>query len=249
MFLLIGAVNTSVAADYQVYKVKKGDTLRSISVKYLKSPKLWKHFLAYNKLKNGNQIKPGMKLKIPYSISKMRVAKVKFAVGNVKVIKNGKAYKARRGMYLLQNHTILTGSKGKAELILDEGSVIRVGAKTKFALKNYAYRGKSRKTNLGLNKGSLAMKVTKLSKKSNFQVSTVTAVAGVRGTFFYVNYDENSEDVGIAVYTGAVDVSVEEDADKDGVRVEKGYATTIHGAKDIEEPFPIPAKIKWVGEE
>ena len=93
------------------------------------------------------------------------------------------------------------------------------------------------------------MKVTKLSRKSNFNVSTVTAVAGVRGTYFYVNYDENSEDVGIAVYKGAVDVSVEEKVTEAPVRVEKGYATTIHGSKDIEEPFPIPAKIKWVEEE
>ena len=90
------------------------------------------------------------------------------------------------------------------------------------------------------------MRVTRLTQESQFSVSTVTAVAGVRGTFFYVNYDEDTKDVGVAVYSGAV--SVEANEADEGVIVESGYATIVHGEEEIETPFPIPARIRWLDE-
>ena len=133
--VFMGFVNTASAANYHTYEVKSGDTLRTIVVSQLKSPKYYKHLMAYNKLKKASDIKPGLVLKIPYSISKTRYAKLRFAIGDVRVVADKKVVKAEKGMYLLQNYVLVTGDNGKAELELDESSIVRVGSKTKFSLK------------------------------------------------------------------------------------------------------------------
>jgi len=242
-----------VAADgYEPYTVKNGDTLPKIAEQTLKDSKYLAQLLKYNNISVPSQITPGLQLKVPFSISKNRIAEITLTVGDVKVNTGSGLIAATKGVILMQNHTIVTGAGSKAEVQLDEGSVVRVGPQTQFALKQYAYNAGSRSTDLSLDRGNMSMKVTKLTGDSNFRVTTVTAVAGVRGTFFYVNYDPNSKEVGIAVYSGQVIVG--EDKNGDGqienlkVTVNKGYATTITAEGNASPVFEIPAKIEWAND-
>jgi hypothetical protein len=225
------------AQEYLKYTIQINDTYKSISEKVLKDPKMFNILAMYNGIRNYMDIQPGKILKIPYSISIKRIAKISIIRGDVK---------NEFGRQLLKNDYLVEGSKvttknGQIEIILDEGTIIRVGKNTNFILNNYSYDDISRNTNVKLNNGKLEFKVTKLTENSQFNVSTISAVAGVRGTYFYINYDKNTDESSFAVYNGSVVVSNE----KESVIIESGFATCIKNTI-IEKPFLIPAKIEWI---
>jgi len=250
------------AADgYETYTIQKGDTLTKIAQNELKDAKYLPQLISYNIKQNviatQNDLKVGTALRIPFSLSKNRAAELTMTVGNVAVTRSGSSQQesAAKGMTLLQSDTVVTAAGAKAEIQLDEGSVVRVGPKTQFAIKSYGYADGNRSTNLDLKQGSMSMKVTKLTGSADFQVSTVTAVAGVRGTFFYVNYDPDSNEVGIAVYSGQVVVGQDtnkdgfvNDKDKSTITVPAGHATTVSKEGVPSPVIEIPAKIKWADE-
>lgn len=197
---------------------------------------------------NGKSVsdKPSGKITIPSSLSKQRSAKITSITGDVQV--DGK--KASKNQSVSKGQTITTGSGSRADVQLDNGSVMRLGADSSLKMTELALDGKASTTSTALEKGSASMQVTRLNRGSSFNVSTVSAVAGVRGTYFYINYDEKSKDVGIACYSGKVVVGrVKEDGSVDSqstVNVNAGYATTINGKTgEAQSPFPIPAKIEW----
>jgi len=65
--------------EFQNVKVKVGDTLWSISRKYLKNPKQWPKILKYNKISSSNPsiALPGMVLKVPINFLKEKYRTVK----------------------------------------------------------------------------------------------------------------------------------------------------------------------------
>lgn len=245
---LVLLTNVALAEEYVV---KSGDTWPGIAQKTLKDPNLRTSLYAANKVKDPN-VAPavGTKVTIPAQLSKNRVAKVKAVSGTVTV----DGQKAEAGKTSVkQNSVIITAANSKIDIQLDEGSVVRIGPNTKCTLSSYAYSGSNRNTDLNLGNGSMSMKVTKLSGQSEFKVSTVTAVAGVRGTYFWVNYDAESKEAGIAVYNGAVVVG-QEKTDANGKKtidtsksasVTAGNAVTVNRDGKPSEVFPIPQKIEW----
>lgn len=236
---------------FKEIKIESGDTLATLATKALKDEKFLAQLLKFNGISHPKDLVVGQSLKVPYSISKDRVARVTMTLGNVKVQRtDGKEEELERGTVLVQNDVIVTAAGAKAEIELDEGTVVRVGPRTKFKMESYAYTEGDRSTNLSLDQGSMSMKVTKMTGGSEFQVSTVTAVAGVRGTFFYVNYDADSKEVGVAVYSGEVVVGKPTsegklDTKATTVRVEGGNATTVAPDGTPSKVFPIPGKIQW----
>ena len=250
-FLMVALFSISaVANDFTTYQVNRGDTPATIAHSQLKDARMFPMLMKYNGITSPDQLQPGTVLRIPFSISKQRRARVSFVQGRVVGSPGTNNFNPlAQGTVLLEGHRVQTAANSRIEIVLDEGSVIRIGPETRFVLSGYNYgQNASRNTNTNLESGSMNMRVTRLTQSSNFNVSTVTAVAGVRGTFFYVNYDEDSQDVGIAVYSGAVAVSAENDVNH-VVNVDGGYATVIHGGQDIEDPFPIPGRIRWLDEE
>jgi len=230
--------------------VGAGDTPASIAKSALKDAKYFPQLMKYNNISHPSELKVGKVIKVPYSVSIQRAAQLTMQFGDVKVNQGGTEMKASRGLVLLQGAQIQTSAGAKVEIQLDEGSVVRVGPNTKFSLSAYAYSAGSRNTNVDLQNGSMSMRVTKLTGGSQFKVSTVTAVAGVRGTYFYINYDEKSKEVGVAVYSGEVEVGKEK-ADNtidstSSVKVPAGHATTVSPDGKAATPFKIPAKIEWV---
>jgi len=237
----------TLSEGYESYPFIAGDSLAKIADKYLKSRQYVNQLVAYNGWHSPYDFVAGKTIiKVPFSISKNRVAKLTVAVNTVSIIRGGNTSQGGNGMTLLQGDQIQTGPGAKAEIQLDEGSVVRVGPDTQFSMSNYGFNNGQRDTNLALNQGSMQMRVTKLSGASEFRVSTVTAVAGVRGTFFYVNYDPKSKQAGIAVYSGKVEVGNSTGDKKAPVAaVTAGNAVTVTSDGTPSKPFPIPAKIEW----
>lgn len=249
--LIFAFSSLSFAASFETVKVDKNDNLKTISAKYLKSDNMSKDLLKYNKLNSPADIKAGMTLKIPYSLSKKRVAKLVYKLGQVE-FKDGKEWKnITMNQVLIQNDVIKTSAKSKANIMLDDGTVLKLGPSSELSLANYDYSDKARQTDLKLDSGSVALKVTKLTKDSKFNVKTVTAVAGVRGTKFFMSVNDN-KDVDVAVYDGKVEVTnslTNESSTLNKEMVNKGFATRVYATGSIEKPYQIPGKIEWNDEE
>ncbi len=242
--LLLSATLFSQAStgDYKVITVKKGETADTIARKYLKYRSYKSNLMDYNHIKEA-QVKPGMRLKIPYSISKERAASVKFLRGRVQRKTNGRWMPIRRaGTVLLQHDVIKTGNKSKIEIHFDNGSLLQLSSNSTLSLKQYSFSSKGRKTNVNLKSGSLFANVNKLRRKSSFKVSTVTAVAGVRGTQFYVSIDKKKT-VKVEVYKGKVEVS----ANNKVVSVKKNHKTEVTSGKTPKKPSKLTSirRVKW----
>jgi len=229
----------SFARNYKTITVKDGDTIKSIAKTYLKSKNNWQALLRYNRLKSANAIKSGMQLKIPYSLSKERVAKLAFKKGTVTV--NGKD--GQLNMLVRKGDKIKTGNNGRAILRLDDGSKVTIGKNSEIALTQYGFANKGRKSNVQLKKGGMLVKVNKLTKKNRFNVSSVTAVAGVRGTTFKVFIDKKTKESNFTVYAGKVDLA---DTNNNSlVSLKKGEAAKL-SKNNLVKTVVVPEKIQWL---
>jgi hypothetical protein len=91
-------------------------------------------------------------------------------------------------MQLKEGDKIRTAERAKAELILKDGSFIRMKEKTTLVVKvaREKVSPKSSEYNLDFHIGEIMVKLKKLKKGSSFKVETPTAVAAIRGTTFYM---------------------------------------------------------------
>ncbi len=104
---------------------------------------------------------------------------------------------------------ILTGPKASVLLRLSDGSKIKIGRNSIVQTKSLSQK----KTNIKIQSGSILAHVKKLRGR-RFEVSTVAAVVGVRGTEFAVMVDRNEDiyETSVAVHKGKVVVTeLEED--------------------------------------
>lgn len=156
---------------------------------------------------------------------KEEIASVNFYVGNVKVQRSGDTvwFYAKVATPLYEGDLIDVGGSSKLELIFADESLIRLGENTKFRME----AGQDKRA-IKLMMGKTWSKVKKLKQKSQLEVRTPTAVAGVRGTTFRVDVDrEENTDVG--VYNG--EVSVTPVIDKAKKKKSEG------GLREIKAPF------------
>ena len=246
MLLMISPLVFSQAnsGDYILITVESGGSIDTVVQKYLKSSKLKSDLLRYNNM-SASSVKPGTQLKIPYGISKERAAKIKFFKGKVERQSENGDWKAVRrvGEVLLQHDKLKTDKNAKVEIQFDDGSLMQMYGDSIISLQEYSYsKTKGRSANVKLDNGSLFANVNRLRKASGFQVTTVTAVAGVRGTQFYVALDEKKE-MKVEVYKGEVEVA----SDNKKVSVKSGNETKVEQGGDPEAPKKItnPRKIKW----
>jgi hypothetical protein len=252
ILILIMATGT-FAVNYETITVQQGQDINAIARANLKDTSMWRELLEFNGITHPSQIRAGVELRVPYSISINRVARISSKVGTVQLNESSRWTDTYVNQILVQDSTLRTGASSRVIVELDDGTVLRVGPNTQIELSGYNYNNGARNTDVDLTAGSVALRVTRLSGDSSFSVSSVTAVAGVRGTSFFMEVDEE-EDVDIAVYQGAVGITSSrtiqatpegQEANPDVV-VQGGYATTISSLGDIETPYEIPGRIEWI---
>lgn len=131
--------------------------------------------------------------------------------GSVSVTHPGASEKrATRGERVFRGSKIRTGS-GQAELRLDDGSMMRVRSNSSIMLSPTA-RKRKKKASVLLFFGRVWSKVSRsVTGDSNYEVSTPTAVAGVRGTEFETAVGADGS-VRVDVQEGAVAVADGDDA-------------------------------------
>jgi hypothetical protein len=145
--------------------------------------------------------------------------------GKVYIMKYRRAYKKvqlTKGQLIYPNDIILTSKNGIVRIALADRSqvTIRQNSRVKFSLVS----SKSQRIKVG--KGGLLAKVSKLRGKKGFNVNTPHGVAGVRGTKFSVEYDEDVKKNDVDVYHGTVDYSRDGRVSRSTISLGKGKAAS-----------------------
>ncbi len=111
------------------------------------------------------------------------------------------------GTQLQEGDAVRTQAKTRLELLVPDGSRVRLGSKSSMVLsQGHFKRSGERKVTFTLWLGKVWAKVAKrVGGKSSFEVKTQNAVAGVRGTSFAVLAQVDASSV-VKVYTGSVGV-------------------------------------------
>ena len=144
---------------------------------------------------------------------------------------------------------IKTGKDGHAEILMDDGSMVKLEKNTEITIRELAadYQTRSISSSLFLWFGRALSNITKFtSKNSRFRISTPTLVAGVRGTEFIVeSTDSNMTEVG--VFDGKVAVG---SLDKEGklikeseVFLAKGFQTSVKKGKRPRAPYGLSRRM------
>jgi len=115
----------------------------------------------------------------------------------------------KKGDRLIKEHEVKVASRSRLEIRFPDGTVMRFAEKTHLKMNELAFNKKtdSKNVKVRLAVGKLWANVRKLTTSdSAVEVRTSNAVAGVRGTVYRVNAEEDKSAL-IKVYDGAVYVA------------------------------------------
>jgi hypothetical protein len=113
--------------------------------------------------------------------------------GEAFVVRGEARQPARVGLEVRVGDLLETGHKGRLKVLLTDDSVLSLGGSTKLAVEQHLFEpGRARETHLKLMGGRARALVQQVvgGSRAKFEISTGTAVAGVRGTEFVVEKGE-----------------------------------------------------------
>lgn len=164
--------------------------------------------------------------------------------GEVWILKQGERYwlPVELDTPLEQSDRIRTGATSFAEILFDNGSVIKIEENTDIYLKELSADSDTKNiiSKIFLKIGTLLSNISRfVHKSSRFSVFTNTMIAGVRGTEFVVTASDEKTDVG--VFSGELEVG---SVDPQGnlikgtqVTVREGFQSTVFKSKRPLRPF------------
>ena len=143
-----------------------------------------------------------------------------------------------QGDYLFEGDRIETGKDSKIEIKLPDGSYVRYSESTTFELVSAGYDApeKKRSINISMILGKTWAKVARLfGQRGRFSVTTQMAVAGVRGTVYRLNVNEDNS-VMVKVYWGEVVVKSQRRAEEATESPKMEQPTKVEGPRPIPPP-------------
>jgi hypothetical protein len=148
-----------------------------------------------------------------------------YITGDVKLIRAGQREDAVVGMRLNADDTIVTGENGRADLLIKDYGILKVGPGAELSLAKLS----EKKATINLMSGDMVSLINRASSSSEFSVVTPTAIAGVRGTAFLAGVSRGKDKnlVRFAVLSGAVAVS----SGGEEIFLEKDLQIVIEGKK------------------
>ncbi|MFC1522263.1 LysM peptidoglycan-binding domain-containing protein [Elusimicrobiota bacterium] len=218
----------------QTIYVQSGDTLWSISERYLKNPQSWPEILKYNTLpsRDPTMALPGMQLKVPILLikDKFRAAKLMRSQNNVSFRKKGTALwkSTRRNMELFKDDGLRTGAASSARVRFAQGSDLALGSNS-FAIIKPGRLGKKLDGGISLLGGQARATGVKV----------ITQNAKVYPRSINTNYRARIRDdltTVVEVYKGKADV----EAKGKKVMVNEGFATEVPINDIPSEPTKLP---------
>jgi hypothetical protein len=167
---------------------------------------------------------------------------VLYTEGDVSIRSGGQQKEAAVGDRLGAGDIVRTGAQSLAVIDLANGTTVKLREKTSLAIDSI---GQETTVNLTAG-GAFASIARKLS--GHFSVRTSSAVAGVRGTRFFVAYGrtiDSQPDVWLCVSAGTVEVALP--ATGRSVLVREGAGINIAGGEKLTVPRPYPwtRRLNW----
>ncbi|HPE28997.1 MAG TPA: FecR family protein [Candidatus Mcinerneyibacteriales bacterium] len=136
----------------------------------------------------------------------------------------------------------ISTQKGKLEITLDDGTLVRVGPESKVYMESLKEEKGRKKVSIKVALGRFWTKVKKLVAKDEYNVSFRTGTAGVRGTVYRIDqYADDSAQ--LFVYDGKVEVRGEKPSG--GTDQMPAVAAEIDGPVEIEGPQEVSME-EWV---
>ena len=196
--LLAGAAWASSAApapDSLVeVRVEPSDTLSELSRDLMLDSASWREVARLNKLANPNRIYPGQVLLVPERLLRSLPVSVKVVAAHGDLRADDQPVAA--GTQVNEGQRLATGDQTSAVVQLGDGSRVKLGPSTLaeiVANREYAQRSTAAPGSDGpfggmlrLIQGSIEVFATKVLRAKPLEVTTPTAVVGVRGTEFRV---------------------------------------------------------------
>jgi len=152
----------------------------------------------------------------------------------------------KKGDSVRKDQEVRVAEKSRIELRFPDGTVMRLSEKSRLKMSELAFnkqtQGKNVKVDLSV--GKLWAKVKKLATPdSSVEVKTSNAVAGVRGTVYRVNVDEDKSAL-VKVYDGEVYVAnLPRDATKPGDKVTEPHS--VAGPHEVPPPMHEVSMEEW----
>lgn len=153
----------------------------------------------------------------------------------------------KKGDKLRKEHEVKVAEKSRLEILFPDGTVMRLSEKSQLKMNEVSYNkqteGKNVKVDLAV--GKLWAKVKKLATPdSSVEVKTSNAVAGVRGTVYRVNVEEDKSAL-VKVYDGTVYVAnpPKDATGKPAVQVAK--PSEVAGPKEVPPPYHQVTMEEW----
>jgi ferric-dicitrate binding protein FerR (iron transport regulator) len=152
----------------------------------------------------------------------------------------------KKGSIIKKNQEVRVAGKSRLEMRFPDGTVMRLSEKTNIKMSELSFDKKteSKKVYVNLSLGKLWAKVKKLATPdSSVEVQTSNAVAGVRGTVYRVNVEEDKSAL-VKVYDGTVYVTnPSRDASKPVDRVSAPHP--IPGPNEVPPPYHEVSMEEW----
>lgn len=223
------------------YTVTTHDTLIGLNRTLFAAPGVWKDVSRINHLPDSNRIDPGQVLQVParYLHSKVVPAQVLSVFGDVRIADRP----AAAGAALDVGATIRTGEASTAVVQLADGSHIKLAPESQGRLdeqRRFQVKATAAAVDDGLVaaslrliSGSVEVFASKVLRARPLEVSTPTAVIGVRGTVYRVRNDVTPA----TAAAGAVNVSATEVLEG---KVHAQVGTSAAQAADVPARFGAP---------
>ncbi len=245
---LVSLVAAAAAQEPMIdYRVSERDTLIGLSETVFVGPQAWREIARLNRLSDPNRIHPGQLLRVPARLMRMRTLPVALtsSVGEVRV--GGAA--AQAGAALAEGQQVETGANGSAVLALADGSRVKLppsslaeivasrapGANEAQAAKLATdgwFAGSMR-----MLRGSVEVLAAKLKRSQPLEVTTPTAVVGVRGTQYRVALDAERSATRSEVLEGQV--RLESAQRSAGADIPAGFGAAIDASAKKPEPVKL----------
>ena len=203
---LFASVPTARAADEPLleFTVSPRDTLIGLSTTVFMSAQAWREIATLNGLRDANRIYPGQVLRVPPRLMRFKPATARLVSVSGEVLVAGAV--AAAGDLVNEGQTLETGAAGSAVVELADGSRLRMPPASLAEVVANRHYGNTTTNDaapgttagwfagaLRLLRGSVEVFATKVLRARPLEVTTPTAVVGVRGTQYRVRFDEGSD--------------------------------------------------------
>ncbi len=186
-----------------------------------------------------------------FSVSAEKAAEITMLEGEASVLRDGSSEwrEARNDMPLMEGDALYSREESFVEVRYANGAIVRLGEETKIIIKESTEKKSSTNTLLG----KIWVNMKKLiSRDKDFELSSPTAVAAIRGTKFRMDTRKDSS-TDVRVFSGEVAVGPSdkdtsksrEDNDnegKEGEKVEDPHE--VPGPEEVPGPYEVPLE-EW----